>query len=909
MNEFIDPALLTLSDCECCEGTTVQTPIEVFNRPGLNAIAYRVGTHPQFKQSLLADLSESQSSPLTNLTTRADDDFTIALLDAWATVADVLTFYQERIASESYLRTATERLSILQLARLIGYELNPGVAASTYLAFTVEDAIGSPRTTTIDIGVKVQSVPGHGQQPQTFETIEKIEARAEWNAIKPLLTKPQVLSPDTQDIWFKGINLNLKQGDGLLLIQDSAKTFRRIQKVKIDNAAQQTVVSLEKVKIDNAAQQTVVPLEMVSERSSTAASLAPLLVGAEYIYTQQALNNTTIRNLILNQTHEQRNLETFIRFQGWDASQVERVISAIVNQPSSSSETKVYVFRTVAALFGYNAPQQTLYQSNGTPQIEGGTLKQQDWPLHEDPSKVSLDNAYSGITTGSHITILKSDGVPHIYSVTAVAISPRTDYGISGKTSILTLESSWWNNLNWSDIRNTTVYAQSEKLELVDQPDSDPVGGNTITLDRYYLGLSVGQNIILTGKRTDLADTESEVGTIADIKTPGDGYPEITLVNGLQNQYQRDSVTINANVARSTHGETVQEVLGSGDASLAYQTFTLLQPPLTYVTAPNSSGSTSTLQVRVNDILWQEVRNLYQQGQKDRIYITRTSDNGKTTIEFGDGNTGARLPTGQENIKATYRKGIGLDGQVQANQLSLLLTRPLGVKAVTNPFNATGAADPEVLDQARRNSPLTVLTLDRIVSLQDYEDFSRTFAGIAKAQAIWTWNGQVRGVFITVAGPNGAEVPSNSALYKNLVSAIQQAGDPYIPVQVQSYQRAFFRIGASIKIDPAYLPDKVVTDVQQSLQTQFGFDARDFGQGVALSEVIAVIQSVSGVVAVDISQFYRFNPNYNIIIYQPQTLPARLGAAAPQAGASGTVTAAELLLLDTVNSNDIGVMT
>ena len=53
---------------------------------------------------------------------------------------------------------------------------------------------------------------------------------------------------------------------------------------------------------------------------------------------------------------------------------------------------------------------------------------------------------------------------------------------------------------------------------------------------------------------------------------------------------------------------------------------------------------------------------------------------------------------------------------------------------------------------ARRNAPLTVLTLDRIVSLRDYEDFARAFGGIAKALATWTWDGQRQGIFVTVAG-------------------------------------------------------------------------------------------------------------------------------------------------------------
>src|SRR5690242_2052277 len=105
------------TDCGCCAGLTAQTPAAVTNRPGLSAISYRVGTHSQFKASMLASLSASELPALKNLRTRANDDFTIALLDGAATMADVLTFYQERLANESYLRTATERRSILELAR------------------------------------------------------------------------------------------------------------------------------------------------------------------------------------------------------------------------------------------------------------------------------------------------------------------------------------------------------------------------------------------------------------------------------------------------------------------------------------------------------------------------------------------------------------------------------------------------------------------------------------------------------------------------------------------------------------------------------------------------------------------------------------------------------------------------
>ena len=99
-----NPALVSLhglGQCGCCTGVTQSTPGVLFNRPGLSALTYRIGTHSAFKQSFLAALSRAEFSALQKLRSRADDDFTIALLDAAATLADVLTFYQERLADES----------------------------------------------------------------------------------------------------------------------------------------------------------------------------------------------------------------------------------------------------------------------------------------------------------------------------------------------------------------------------------------------------------------------------------------------------------------------------------------------------------------------------------------------------------------------------------------------------------------------------------------------------------------------------------------------------------------------------------------------------------------------------------------------------------------------------------------
>lgn len=187
--------------CGCCEGIEKLTPESIGNRPGLDTLAYRVGTHATFLTTMKARLSETyvelpaedessgprQVYPLDGLTTREADDPAIALLDAWATVADVLTFYQERVANEAFLRTATERRSILELGRLVGYRLRPGVAATAYLAFTLEDE----SEVEIPAGTRAQTLPGPGELPQPFESSDPLPARAEWNLMLPRLTRPQ----------------------------------------------------------------------------------------------------------------------------------------------------------------------------------------------------------------------------------------------------------------------------------------------------------------------------------------------------------------------------------------------------------------------------------------------------------------------------------------------------------------------------------------------------------------------------------------------------------------------------------------------------------------------------------------------------------------------------------------------
>jgi predicted phage baseplate assembly protein len=295
------------------------------------------------------------------------------------------------------------------------------------------------------------------------------------------------------------------------------------------------------------------------------------------------------------------------------------------------------------------------------------------------------------------------------------------------------------------------------------------------------------------------------------------------------------------------------EVLGSGDAASTFQSFALKKYPVTFVSqAGAKNGAANSLEIRVDGVLWQETDHLYGQKADGRVYTSHIDDDGAMTVRFGDGQTGARLTSGSSNVLATYRQGIGAVGNVDASSLTTLLDKPTGLKKVTNPGAAEGGSEPESLDQARDNAPNTIRTFDRIVSLRDFEDAARAYAGVAKARASWQWDGLEQGVLLTVAGDGGAEIEAGSQTHQNLVADLNSRRDPYRRLTVQGYEAMPIEVEAAIAVDEAYDQDDVQADALSALSDYFAFDNRDLGQAIHLSDVYRVLQEVTGVVAVDV---------------------------------------------------------
>lgn len=1007
--------------CGCCQGIATETPELIFNRPGLSAIGYRIGTHNAFLASLLAALSSSEIPPwaplssgdnadptlvsfnpavaLSPLHTRDSSDFSIALLDAWATSLDILSFYQERIANELYLRTAVDAASVMYLAQLVGYKPSPGVAAFAYLAFTLNNAPGSPDNVLIPAGSRVQSVPGPGQQPQVFETSSDLTAVIAQNALPPQTTVPWALNNGNTSIWLQGTSNNINVGDGILFINHA--------------------------------------LYRLASQGSSSGTLA-----ADFCFVTSVTTNPTSGNTLVQ----------------WNRG---------LNWPTPNDDTaSIYVFRKKAALFGVQAPDPRTLSTTGNnignlpgypPGGNGDWLFQANYVS----GKINLDASYPGTAPQAGQpawSVIICPDYTAVFQVTAAVDTGPLLYTLASKTTQLTLVNeqvladnfksaanvALWSfavelaavevgidlaeginptqaesELDWATVklalaggtgtsdqiladivsqtRSANAYIQSAQLTPADMPIIPwplydgvytrqpglitPVEGSTLAIVTGQQ-LASGQTVAISGQRLRLqvaasfnAATDTSAGFVPAASSgslplapgqifliaafppipatsgtgmqwsvittdgvagtleinsanvlliPADKSDPITgetaslgavpAVNGpivmlsftqaLSGIYDRSTVSVNSNVIGATDGETMYEILGSGDGTNPALEFQLKQSPLTYVSSPLNNGAVSTLQVWVNNLQWHEVDDFLNSVATDRVFTTSADSTGTVTVQFGDGQEGSRTPTGQMNITAHYRKGLGSGGNVASGQLTQALDRPQGLKSVTNPDPGTGGADPDTADDARTSAPLHVLTLGRVVSLEDYQNYALAFAGIAKALATWTWVGRQRAVFLTLAGANGSVFQPSDLTIVNLLSSLKEVGNPYVPVYVAalSYNPVSFEVGANIQIDTTdYDPTQVLAQVWQSLSSAFSFAQRQIGQGVAQSEVIAVIQQTPGVIAVEMTIFNRQGDP------TPSPLPAVLLAASPSAGQQGTPAGAELLTIDPASQGNLEV--
>jgi uncharacterized phage protein gp47/JayE len=147
--------------------------LQVGKRP---IIDYVTKDYDGFREGMLALIPQL----LPNWSDRSESDFGVVLIELFAYVADILSYYQDRVANEAYLSTATQRRSVAELLRLIDYQIDPGLAATALLHLQVTNDV-AVSATGLPYRVRAAGIPGEADR--TFEITRPFALSTRNNAI------------------------------------------------------------------------------------------------------------------------------------------------------------------------------------------------------------------------------------------------------------------------------------------------------------------------------------------------------------------------------------------------------------------------------------------------------------------------------------------------------------------------------------------------------------------------------------------------------------------------------------------------------------------------------------------------------------------------------------------------------
>jgi len=279
--------------------------------------------------------------------------------------------------------------------------------------------------------------------------------------------------------------------------------------------------------------------------------------------------------------------------------------------------------------------------------------------------------------------------------------------------------------------------------------------------------------------------------------------------------------------------EPVSDVsMGSSDGS-CYQEFLL----------PRDYGHDS-LDVLVGATPWKRVDSLGFSGPSSEDFIVKLKANGKVYLAFGDGVNG-KIPTNASLITISYRSTEGLIGRIGPGRITTISSDlsavvPSGeTLLVTNPNPAFAGKGIESIEDVRRNIPISMRTLDRAVTRQDYIDVASTAPGVRAAVLNFDCG---LGVDLYIV-PEGGGIPT-AAFLTDVENFVKTKSIATIPVSCKPSGET--RIKLSMKVTGRYRISKDIINlkIKRKLETLYNASLTRINQSVRTSDIIAAVDNL-----------------------------------------------------------------
>lgn len=831
-------------------------PVEIFNRPGLERIAYRIGDYASFREHMLARLDHALE--LARWTHRGADDPGIALLECSAIAGEIVSFYQQLYANELYLRTADWHESVSRLVALTGYRLAPGLGGRATFALAVD----GEKPVKVPMGFGFKAKLEGADTPAIFESLSEVTAY-------PWLSRFSLYCPR-----------------------------RGRRNIRTD--------------------ETVLELKTVECETGLAARQAVELNPGDRLMlvppTSFWDSNIRFRYSLLDdiQVHEilaVKKVETVL----------DRILIHLEGKlrlPPTVTEEAMHAYKIGRSFrhFGHNAPTRisTIDDNTGIMAFRDTTFKRtversfsstsSDFFSMLGPKEMPLDAEVDDLAAGGKLIITadllfmvqhttsrqRNEGqrwwtheaatMTVVRQIDRVYKDTLTWGGLSGSSTVLRLAeklvtNNRINNERFDNIRRVEFHeVVSPRLTLCAESNgrSESFGSNA---ELAFFGTRA-EAVALAGREL-LLEGEEGVQQIVRVENSEDEFPLSdrdetnpwlwTVRLDRCHQFrpeafdERDNrVTVYGNLVHTDQGETQARIaIGSGDAREVFQTFKLPKAPLTYhLHNERTPPHVSELEIYVDGVLWQRVESFFDSKSKDHVYIVRQDELGNSLVQFGDGITGARLLSGRNNVVARYRVGSGAYGPLEEGKLPKAMGRLKPLTKVWMREAATLGAMPEDTNSAREAAPARMQSLGRLVGLSDYEAEALDLPGVFKARAEWVApNGTplLRLVVLTDGGTSSEA----RAVADAMAAANRCRGASRFPIVTVPGIRQYLYLGLEVGYSSNHLAEDIDTAIRLTLGVQhteeepedglFGYMQRRFGEGTHLSHIIGTVQQVPGV--------------------------------------------------------------
>lgn len=727
------------------------------------------------RSALLADFANvvvAGARPIRQLATSHPQALGNILPESWAIVSEILAFYDVRNTEGSFIGSATDHVTLKRLADLLGYLPLPAVASAAHVAL-----VGSQTdvpTSTLGLTLRA-STPS----PQIFEPDE----------VKVLSWIPRsvTLAP------LRETEMSFDESDDTIkfLLEAATAAPRRGSPVLFLYGYRMYATEI---------------IEVTPSQE---------LDGSDYV--EVIVTNPTTFNTLLKPPLLAVNVDTPVEVR--NVSILSPAQRAFVRTSLFGIESPYETFDDEFAI----ADAQTLEALDYKPGGYGPKTKNSNiaGAASSTTTTVILDGVYRSIKIADLVIVQRGpkfsphrvifyyedlqaigagDDAPRV-PLSTIKLSPKLpdefiEDGVNAKLII---------HYNLHDIGRLIIPAHSEltpallkssgPLDLEGfhhKPSPSPYSGKWLLEDANGRGALVDATFTMKGDRGR-----------ATLTLTGDPTWDPPL---------RAPVVAHPNILHVTRGETVHdEVLGNGDPTVASQSFQLKKSPLTYVqVAGGERGARTTLEVRVDGVLWHERRTFYGAGPGEHVYIVRQDDDERSRVIFGDGVRGARLPAGARNVRATYRFGAGAEAPPFANLTQIVRGVP-GLTRVRNPVAASGGADREGAEEIRKNAPISALILGRCVSLTDFRARVASYPGVLNSRVELAWDDDMLAAVVKVWF-----VPStigDAELGDRIVGDLQALSEP--GTQIQAVPAVPVRTYLSLEI--TVHPDYIAADVEKAV--------------------------------------------------------------------------------------------